>query len=325
MATAIKTINEDINLRYWGKDGSYFQAWYPVCLSEQLPNNKLLGIDFLNSRIIAYRDETGKAIVQTAYCPHLGADLSLGDLVDGEVRCAYHHWRFDNAGVCSHIPSLGKGLNNATIQNYPVAERWGIVWVFNGKEPTSEVPTLIGVTEDDVLWRVIEVGEMDVESWIPITNALDFQHLKAVHGLPHETEGRNFKVDKTSISFDFDFLYPTGAGKVYFQNTFSMRDLQPIGAGHFLMPTSNTPRPNFQKAYAVFAVLKPENEADLPAAEKRLDELQAFLHKLNDEDAQIVQTMRFRPRGEAKLVKTDRALGMMMDYFDQLPKAPPLD
>lgn len=325
MATAVKTINESINLRYWEDDGTYFKSWYPVCLSTDLVPGKIKGIDFLNSRIIAYRGQNGEAIVQTAYCPHLGADLSLGDMVDGEVRCPYHHWRFNVDGKCSDIPSLGKALSNASIQNYPVAESWGIVWVFNGREPIGELPTLIGVTEEDVVYRVLDMGVHNVESWIPLTNALDFQHLKSVHGIPHETEGRNFVVEPTSLAFDFDVLHPTGAGKVYFQNCFSMRDLQPFPAGHFAFVASNSPRPNIHHQFGIFAWLKPEDPARLPEIEGLLDSLMAFGYQLNAEDAEIVKSIRFRPRGEAKLVKADRALGMMLDYFDRLPRGAPLD
>jgi nitrite reductase/ring-hydroxylating ferredoxin subunit len=28
--------------------------------------------------------------------------------VDGQIRCAYHHWRFDAAGNCVHIPTGDK-------------------------------------------------------------------------------------------------------------------------------------------------------------------------------------------------------------------------
>ncbi len=294
-----KSVRENVNLRYWGDDGSYFQAWYPICLSEELPKGKILGVDFLNSRIMAYRDKDGKAVVQSSYCPHLGADISGGEMVEGEVRCPYHHWRFNASGVCSHIPVLGRGMDTATLYNYPVAERWGLVWAFNGKEPFGEFPTLIGVTEEDVVWRTTDLGTMNVESWILNTNAVDFQHLKAVHHWPHAEDGCNFKVDQTTLSFDFAVANPTGAGKLFYQNSFSMRDLQPFAPGHFVMPTSHSPRPNFQQSYCVLAVLKPDNAADLPAAHKRLDELESFLKNLNREDERIVENMRFRRPGDA--------------------------
>ena len=41
-------------------------------------------------------------MVQVAWCPHLGADLSVGQIVDGRLRCAYHHWSFDGSGACDY-------------------------------------------------------------------------------------------------------------------------------------------------------------------------------------------------------------------------------
>ncbi len=324
MSAQPKTVTESINLRYW-QDGAYFKAWYPVCLSTDLVPGKIKGIDFLNSRIIAYRGPDGAAIVQTAFCPHLGADLSIGQLVEGEVRCAYHHWRFNTGGACTHVPSLGKALPTASIQNYPVVERLGLVWVFNGREAIGEVPSLIGVTEDDVVFRALDLGLHNTESWLPITNALDFEHVKSVHGIPVDADGVNFVIEPTSIAFDVATVFPGGKGKVFYHNTFSMRDILPFPPGNFAMPTSNSPRPNWYHEFAVLAVLKPADEAGMRVAQEVLDGLEGFLRKLNGEDAEILGTIRFRPRGQAKLVKADHSLAMLLDYFDRLPRGAPLD
>lgn len=321
-AAPVKTVTEDVNLRYW-QDGAYFQSWYPVCLSTDLEPGKIKGIDFLNTRIIAYRGPDGAPIVQTAYCPHLGADLSIGEMVEGEVRCAYHHWRFNTAGACSHVPSLGRALPGAGIQNYPVAESWGLVWVFNGREPVGEVPTLLDATEDDVHFRTIDMGLWNVESWIPMTNALDFQHVKYVHNFPHDAEGSNYVIEPTSIYFDFPVSHPSGAGKVFYQNTFCMRDFTPFPAGHFIMPSSNSPSPNWSHQFGIVAVLKSAYPAD--QVEATLDTLLAVLNQLNGEDFPILSSIRFRPRGEAKLVKADRALAAQLEYYDKLPRGVPLD
>jgi phenylpropionate dioxygenase-like ring-hydroxylating dioxygenase large terminal subunit len=38
-------------------------------------------------------------------CPHRLVPLSAATPVDGGLRCAYHGWEFDFAGVCVHLPS----------------------------------------------------------------------------------------------------------------------------------------------------------------------------------------------------------------------------
>jgi phenylpropionate dioxygenase-like ring-hydroxylating dioxygenase large terminal subunit len=38
-------------------------------------------------------------------CPHRLVPLSAATAVDGRLRCAYHGWEFDGAGVCVELPS----------------------------------------------------------------------------------------------------------------------------------------------------------------------------------------------------------------------------
>src|SRR5260370_30136915 len=85
----------------------YHQSWFPVALASDVPAGRPLGRDFLGTRVVIYRDATGRAVVQGAYCPHLSADLSVGEVVEGQVRCAYHHWRFGLARAGGHIPTRG--------------------------------------------------------------------------------------------------------------------------------------------------------------------------------------------------------------------------
>jgi phenylpropionate dioxygenase-like ring-hydroxylating dioxygenase large terminal subunit len=127
-------------------DGSGFhRSWFPVGLASDLDNGAVIGVDFLGTRIVAYRGAGGRAVVQSAWCPHLGADLSLGQCVDGQIRCAYHHWRFDAAGNCVHIPTGDKIPPGARIFSYPTAEAWWLIWAFNGETPLFAVPRIPGV------------------------------------------------------------------------------------------------------------------------------------------------------------------------------------
>ncbi|MFI5328164.1 MAG: Rieske 2Fe-2S domain-containing protein, partial [Candidatus Rokuibacteriota bacterium] len=110
----------------------FHQSWFPLALARDVPPGRVIGQDFLGTRVILYRDATGRAVVQGAFCPHLGADLSVGQVVEGQVRCAYHHWMFDCAGTCVNIPAGDKIPPGARIPTYPSAEAWGLIWAFNG-------------------------------------------------------------------------------------------------------------------------------------------------------------------------------------------------
>src|SRR5690349_14363138 len=112
-------------------DAGFHQSWFPVALSHELSRNAALGVDFLGTRVVLYRDARGKPIVQNAYCAHLGADLSIGDVVDGQIRCAFHHWRYAADGRCANIPTGDKIPPGARIFTYPSIEAWGLIWAFN--------------------------------------------------------------------------------------------------------------------------------------------------------------------------------------------------
>src|SRR5471032_3300680 len=106
-------------------EAGFHRCWYPVCLASDLAAGAVVGRDMLGTRVVAYRDPTGKPVVQSAWCPHLGADLSGGQLVEGRLRCPYHHWSFDAGGAYAHIPSGDKIPAEARIFTYPSAEAWG--------------------------------------------------------------------------------------------------------------------------------------------------------------------------------------------------------
>src|SRR3546814_42417 len=88
-----------------GEGGVFTQSWFPICLSSAATSHFVRGFDFLDGRVIVFRDEHGLAHVTSAYCPHLGADLAEGDMIEGQVRCIFHHWRYDGQGRYAHIQS----------------------------------------------------------------------------------------------------------------------------------------------------------------------------------------------------------------------------
>ena len=122
--------------------------------------------------------------MQSAWCPHLGADLSLGQCVDGNIRCAYHHWRFDAAGNCVHIPTGDKIPPGARIFSYPTGEAWGLIWAFNGETPFFAVPRIPGVEQGDLAFEARLRGIRQVPPWVSTSNGVDFQHLRTLHNLP---------------------------------------------------------------------------------------------------------------------------------------------
>src|SRR5438093_1073799 len=133
--------------------GGYDQNWYPLCLSSDVPAGSVKGYDFLNGRVIAFRGESGALAVTSAYCRHLGADLSGGDVIGDDIRCPYHHWSYAKSGACVKTATGDKPSASARLFKFPVEEKWGLVWVFNGEEPLYEVPHFSEHAEEELTYR----------------------------------------------------------------------------------------------------------------------------------------------------------------------------
>jgi LuxR family transcriptional regulator, maltose regulon positive regulatory protein len=53
-------------------------------------------------------------------------------MVDGTVRCVYHHWRYGTDGRCAGMPSKDPIPDAARLFKFPVKEKYDIVWAYNG-------------------------------------------------------------------------------------------------------------------------------------------------------------------------------------------------
>lgn len=300
-----------------GSDETYYQCWYPVCLGSEIGAETLAGIDILGTRVIVYRDPAGKPVVQSAWCPHLGADLSLGTRVEGQVRCPYHHWRFDSAGACQHIPTGDRIPAAARIFTYPSAEAWGLIWLFNGRTAPFDVPRIPGTTEAELACEAHFRGIRTSPGEVALSNGVDFQHLRTLHGL-QTTEPQEIAVRDHEIEFQVEGAGYRQHGLISGVSTFAQH-LTPGGAELFMLfcgaPIDRAQRRSF------FMVGVPR-QGDAAAERPALDDLRGFVERLLGEDEPVLESMRFR-RGT--LVASDRHLARYFRYVSEFPRAAPPD
>ncbi len=113
--------------------------WFPALLSEELPENggTPIRVRLLGEDLVAFRDDEGRVGLLAEHCPHRGASLALALNAECGLRCIYHGYKFDAAGVCTDTPTEPRGSNFAAKIRaiaYATHEAGGVVWAYMGPE-----------------------------------------------------------------------------------------------------------------------------------------------------------------------------------------------
>ena len=306
-----------------GEDGVFTQSWFPICLSTDVAPGGFAGFDFLGGRIIVMRDSAGTPSVLSAYCPHMGADLGGGEMVDGAVRCPFHHWRFGPDGKCVATGSGDKVPPTAKLFRFPTAEKYGLVFAFNGNEPLFDLPDFPKPAEG-LVWKVGEWNiRMPVDPWVICCNTPDMQHINVVHGItfdrephdsvewgPHSMLYRLQGTNREGLRLDFDVgIFGTS---IYWQHG-------ELGGRWFgFVAPMGLPRPGECRLF--FAVAVEDDPADPEGTRAFLDAMYDLELHVATEDLPIVERARFRP---GTLTKSDRSLSRFFRYLREYPRAHP--
>jgi len=156
------------------------RGWYAIARSEDVGEEPTAIEDRMGKRFVAWRLDDAINVAD-AFCPHLGADLSMGSIVDGCLRCPFHGWLFNDSGENVHIPYCDKLNRAARLTMYPTCERYGKVWIYVGDdEPFHMAP----VIEDS--WVLAEEHERKTKTNIAdcLENGVDIGHFNQLHEQP---------------------------------------------------------------------------------------------------------------------------------------------
>jgi phenylpropionate dioxygenase-like ring-hydroxylating dioxygenase large terminal subunit len=155
------------------------QSWYPAVRSRAVRRGRVRSYRLLNRRIAIYRDFSGRVYALDARCPHLGADLGRGTVEGDALRCAFHRWCFGPDGRCRNAPGQ-RDLPERQLRVYPVEERWGFVWLFNGPSPSFGLPEAPAGTR---WWSLsLPAQRIACHPHVVLGNGLDLSHYETLHG-----------------------------------------------------------------------------------------------------------------------------------------------
>ncbi|MFT4974875.1 MAG: 3-ketosteroid 9alpha-monooxygenase subunit A [Myxococcota bacterium] len=161
-------------------------GWFAVGFSNELAPGDVKPVRYFARDLVLFRDADGAAHLLDAFCPHLGAHLGHGGVVEGnEIVCPFHAWRFDGSGACTRIPYSDKIPRQAKLDPIPLVERNGMLLAWHhleGAEPDWEVPEFTECDSEDfsetvqLQWTVRTCNQEMAE------NAVDTAHFMYLHG-----------------------------------------------------------------------------------------------------------------------------------------------
>ncbi|HSV18194.1 MAG TPA: aromatic ring-hydroxylating dioxygenase subunit alpha [Casimicrobiaceae bacterium] len=111
-------------------------AWYVACTPAEI-DEKPLGRQVCGERIVFFRGPQGSVAAVEDWCPHRGAPLSLGRVIEGRLVCGYHGLEMGCDGKPIAMP--GQRVRGfPAVRTYPVVERHGFVWVWTGDAAVAD-------------------------------------------------------------------------------------------------------------------------------------------------------------------------------------------
>ncbi len=307
-----------------GEDGVFRQSWYPICLSDDVGIGEVRGEDFLGGRVAVYRTRTGEARVMSAYCPHVGADLGGGTVVEDRLQCPFHKWEYDGIGQCVKTHVGDPPPPKAQLFAFPTRERFGIVWAFNGVEPLFELPDF-DYPDDELHIRAVHTGfDLLLDPWEQCCQTPDFQHLQALHGIEFvgETPDDTVSYEDFSMKYHFRGRHPGGMEidhKMAIHGVSMFQHQGVVAGGNWFgaLLAMGLQAPKRSDSIMVVAIPGATPEAD---CEAMLDMIQSIEMGVINEDLEIMRTMRMRP---GALSRSDKNFARFFKYLRQYPRAHP--
>jgi phenylpropionate dioxygenase-like ring-hydroxylating dioxygenase large terminal subunit len=161
--------------------------WYPVCQSANI-KERPIGLHRLDRDIVLWRDSSGRIRVHDDRCLHRGAKLSVGQVINDTLRCAYHGWCYDASGQCTTIPTSkiaqSKLAPRLRLEQFESQERAGLVWVYFPEEDNMAAPPLVipEELEDPAYSGFICEAEWKANWLLILENLADPMHGPFLHG-----------------------------------------------------------------------------------------------------------------------------------------------
>ncbi|HVV94537.1 MAG TPA: aromatic ring-hydroxylating dioxygenase subunit alpha [Hyphomicrobiales bacterium] len=159
--------------------------WYAVAKSVQVQPGRPHAVRALGRNLVLWRGEDGRLKCVEDRCPHRGAPLSRGEVIEGDIACRYHGVIVDGTGTIVRVPAMpdcpleGK----KAIKGYAVGEGNDAVFVYMPSAARPEAPPLDLPPEfNDPTWTsFLCMSRWDCDYRYAIDNLADPMHGSFLH------------------------------------------------------------------------------------------------------------------------------------------------
>lgn len=161
--------------------------WWAIATTEEITSTPI-SRQLLQKRVVLVRAEDGTIIALDDRCPHRRAPLSQGRLVNGQIECRYHGFRFNREGRCSRIPSEAAIPSLLAVRSYPVQEHGQFVWLWMG-DADKAIPELLPQVSSHPDVDYLRIGgyvQADCSYMLVLENIMDPAHFQFLHTADHQ-------------------------------------------------------------------------------------------------------------------------------------------
>jgi phenylpropionate dioxygenase-like ring-hydroxylating dioxygenase large terminal subunit len=167
---------------------------FPVAFQKSIARDVPKPIKVCGERVVLWKD---RASIDR--CPHRGARLSDGRIVEESIECPYHGWRFDRQGACAAMPQASQGAaipaRACALTMLDRVHHDGVVWVGPGEVHPEILQTMRWTEARDALVTDYAL-EAPYNYFLQIENLLDPAHVHFVH---HGFQGKRARASSMRV------------------------------------------------------------------------------------------------------------------------------
>ncbi len=192
-------------------------TWYIAAHSASVTQQPLAR-RILGEAIVLFRTAAGNAVALDDCCPHRLLPLSRG-VVDAEaIVCGYHGSAYNASGACIRVPGQEVIPSTARVKSYPVADRYGVVWIWMGDPASADedsIPQMFQILDDpEYQFTDGEILAFKAHYQLLTDNLMDASHAEFVHPTTLGSGGLQVTRREAQTQSEDSFEFDVGADEI---------------------------------------------------------------------------------------------------------------